>query len=107
MLGSLLLMALLLNSCGSKKAKDINIDDLDSACEFVDALEIVADEMIAIKGSKSMEELSETEKADLEALGDKLRDIDRAAGKKFEKEEAEKCGNFKTVEGKFEKIEDF
>lgn len=104
----LLISTLALSSCGGKKAKDLKVEDMKSACDFVDGMQVVMDEILALVGTAAgPDALSESQKGELKPLVDKLRELDEAAGKAYEKAEAEKCPNFKSLGEKGEKAESF
>ena len=50
---SIALVTVLMMSCGSKTADDVNIDDIKSACDCVDALDIIANDILDYVGDKS------------------------------------------------------
>lgn len=88
-----------------KSALDIQASDLHSACEFVDALEALMDEMIALKGNvQTIEELSAADKEKQSALEAKIDEISDAAEEKYPKVEAQKCDNFETLGEKVKQL---
>jgi hypothetical protein len=103
----LLIVGFSLSGCG-KKAKDINVNDLKSACDFVDAMELILDETTTLVGSStSRADLSAEKSTELEALVDKLKEVSDAADKQYKKSDAEKCPNFPKLQEKGEKLEVF
>ena len=104
----LLLSSMSLVSCGKKKAIDIKVADIKTACEFVDAMEMVMDEVTVLVGdAASAEALSAEKQTELKGLADKMSELDGAASKAFSREEAEKCANFNRVNEKGDKVGKF
>lgn len=87
----------------TKKPEDIKLSELETTCDYVDAIEICVDAAIEMMGDKEFEDLSEEEKEYLEVIEDKLEDIERAGSKKFTESEVKECPNFERVKEKIEK----
>jgi len=97
-------------SC-KQKAKDIKLNDLKSACDYIDAGGIIADEMIELKKQHPRDialgfrmavaagdpigEFKSEYTSKYQALKDKLADIGKAAEKKFTEKEVQECDSFK------------
>lgn len=104
LLGLILMVGITVSGC-KKSALDIQASDLHSACEFVDALESLMDEMIALKGSaNSIEELSAADEQKRLALDKKIDEIKNGAEEKYPKEEAQKCGHYESLQGKVKQL---
>jgi hypothetical protein len=96
----------LFNSCGTD-AKDIQVSDLETPCDYVDAWVQCVEEMIEIKGDKKDEsEFSAEEKAEYEAVEDKMREIRKAARKNYSLKEVKECENFKKLDELKDKLRD-
>jgi hypothetical protein len=102
---------MLATACGSKakSAADINVKDLNTACECVDAMEIVFDETLALIDGKTEDEIeadAELEKK-VKALEEKYEEIEGHClkDKQMKREDAEACPNFKQAKEKMDKIE--
>ena len=70
------LFTALVISCGNK-AKDINVSELKTECEILDAMIIVANEMVALGEAVDSEEPSDAQKKEwksLEDLGEEIRE---------------------------------
>lgn len=101
-----LLLVFALTGCGKKKAKDIQVSELKTPCEIVDAMEIVVDEVTdLLGGAKTKEELDADKLKELEALMMKLDEIDDAARDKFKKSEAEACPAWNRLQEKGDKLD--
>jgi hypothetical protein len=101
-------VVVLMVSCGTKgpkKAEDIVVSELRTVCDFVDAIEIVVDELIEVKGEKSWNDLDETETATIEKLFAKLEEIDIVAQEKFTEDEAKTCPAYDRVNEKIEAMD--
>ena len=76
------LFTALVVSCGGDKAKDINVSELKTACESLDAMLIVLNEMVALGEAVDSEEPSDAQKREWKSLedlgeeiGEKLEDL--------------------------------
>ena len=93
-------------SC-SESARDINVEKIDNACDFVDAVGIVSGEILDL-----MEEYKDTDEEDIpesaikemEFLEDKMDELKSAAKDEW-KDKVQDCPNFKEVDENMEKIE--
>ena len=99
------LFATLVISCGNK-AKDIDVSELKTECEAVDAMEIVFDELIALGEAVDSEEgASEEQKEEFKSLGEKMEEIMTQVSKlDLDEDKLEDCPSFETVEKKNKKI---
>lgn len=98
------MVGMTVTSC-KKSALDIQASDLKSACEFVEALEALMDEMIAVKGNaESIESLSAADQKKQLALEEKIDEISDAAEEKYPKSEAQKCSQFESLGEKVEQL---
>ena len=94
---------------GEKAAKDINVSEIKTECEVVDAVLIVMDEIIALGEAVDSEEgASEAQKKEYKSLMEKVKEIENQADElNLEKSNAKDCPNFETLEtnkGKLRKI---
>ena len=73
------LFTALVISCGNK-AKDINVSELKTECEVVDAIVIVANEIVALGEAVDSEEgASEAQKKEYKSLNEKRKEIENHA----------------------------
>ena len=95
------LFTALVISCGNK-AKDINVSEIKTECEVVDAMSIVMDEVIALGEAVDSEEgASEEQKEEFKSLGEKAQEIREQSDELgFKESDLEDCPNFETVEKK-------
>ena len=106
------LFATLVISCGNK-AKDIDVSKIKTECEFVDAMMIVLDEIIALGYSVDSKECaSEEQKKEYESLKEIALEIEgKPKELDLDKKKMQDCPNFETVDkkgGKFRRaIEEF
>jgi len=99
-------VAVTLSSCGGdkpNKADDIKTSDLKSACDCVDAMEVILDEMAVIV-NKEAADMKEEDKKEAEKLGKKIQEISAHCQKEFKKEDAEKCSNAESLKKKGEEV---
>jgi Spy/CpxP family protein refolding chaperone len=93
-LGAALFASLILSSCGTD-AKDIKLSDLDTACDYVEAMIICAEEMTEIKGDHdNRSDLSKDEQEEYKEISQKMRDVSQACRKKFTKAEVKECDDY-------------
>lgn len=89
-------------SCGSgsKSSKDIEVDKLETACDFVSAMKTCAEEAIALKGdNESPDDFSEEDKAKGMELMQKIQEIQKAAmSKEIAEEDFKACPEFEETE---------
>ena len=91
------LFATLVISCGNK-AKDIDVKELETECDIVDALEIVMDEMLELGEAVDSEEgASEEQKKEFKSLKKKRRNW-RTRRIGFRGRVFEDCPNYETLE---------
>ena len=95
-LGHLIFSTMIIVSCRNK-AKDIQLTDLKTNCDIVEAWEVVFDEEISIIGDKSFEDISDEESIKIGLLELKITEISGAGSKFFSWEEAKKCFGFKRM----------
>lgn len=101
----ILFVGLAVSGC-KKSALDIQVSELTTPCDFVDALNLLLDEAIDVKGdAKSPEEMSAEVLSKFGALKAKLEEVDEAAGDKFPKSEAEGCAGFEDMQKKGEQLD--
>ena len=106
------LFTTLVISCGNK-AKDIDISELTTECDLVDAMVIVLDEAIALGEAVNSEEgASEEQKKEYESLKEIALEIEgKPKELDLDKKKMQDCPNFETVDkkgGKFRRaIEEF
>ncbi len=103
-IGSALMLCLSVTSCGEKSALEINIDELNSACDFVDALDQIVREMSTIIADG---ELASDEEELFEKLSDKAEEVSNAAESKYDRSEAEECPSWETMREKSEKVQEY
>ena len=98
------LFATLVISCGNK-AKDIDVSELKTECEAVDAVITVADEMLELVEAVDSEEgASEEQKKEYKLLGEKAEEIeDYLRESDFSKKAFKKCPKYETLESKMKK----
>jgi len=87
------LFTALVVSCGRDKAKDINVSELKTECEILDAMIIVANEMVALGEAVDSEEPSDAQKKEFKSLED-LRNEIVAKGDDMDMDDAGACPNF-------------
>lgn len=105
--------AMALTSCGggAKKAADIKVADLKDACGCVDAMDVVATEVLALIDPFATEDDLEKDEAamkSMDALEDKFGEIEDHCRKslKVEKDALKECDAFAGFETKMEKVEE-
>ena len=98
------LFTALVISCGNK-AKDINVSEIKTECEALDAMITVADELIALGDAVDSEEgASEEQKEEFKSLGEKAEEIEKQASKlDLDEDKLEDCPNFETLKKKGKK----
>lgn len=104
LIASVLFISMTIAGCGSKSALDINVAELDTACDFVDALDQVATEMMEITGDG---DISTDEEEKFEKLVKKVEEVSDAAESKHDVSEAKKCPNWDTLQEKVDELEDY
>ena len=97
------LFTALVISC-ENKAKDIDVKELETECDIVDAMEIVMDETIALKDAVySQEGDLKEQKKEFVSLGEKMEEISKQANELgFKGSEEPDCPNFETLKKKKE-----
>ena len=110
------LFATLVISCGGK-AEDIDVKELETECDVVDALEIVMDEIIVLGEAIDPEEGvlgaivygiegSKEQKKEYESLNEILEDIRKRMIKlELDEDDLEDCTNFEIVDKKAKKAD--
>jgi hypothetical protein len=93
------LFTALVISCGNK-AKDINVKELKTECEVVDAMVLLMDEIVALGEAVDSEEgASEEQKKEYKSLGEKVDEIENQVSESdFSKKAFEKCPKYETLE---------
>ena len=103
----ILLPSMILAGC-TKKSEDIELSDLKTACDYVDAYELLGDSMIKLmvlepgihKGREIVtvfEGVSQEEKDRFKVLKEKRRLVHRARLEKYTNEELMECSNYQRV----------
>jgi len=89
------LFTALVISCG-KTAKDIDVSELTTECEVVDAMRMVMDEVIALGEAVDSEEgASEEQKEEFKSLEEKIQEIGEKGDELgFKDADLEDCPNF-------------
>ena len=97
------LFTALVISCGNK-AKDIDVKELETECDVVDAMEIVTDELIALVEAVYSEEGDLKEQMEeFKSLGEKAQEILKQADELgFKLSEEPDCPNVETLKKKTE-----
>ena len=98
------LFTALVISCGNK-AKDIDVSELKTECEAVDAFIIIVDEVLELVEAVDSEEgASEEQKKEFKLLYEKTEEIeDYIKESDFSEKAFKKCPNFETGKKKIEK----
>ena len=84
--GAVIFASFMLTSC-SQKPTEIKLSDLDTACDYVDAIEKCVDAIIELKDYEG--ELPEEKQEYARQLNEKITEAD-----------VEECKNFETVQNK-------
>jgi len=103
-IGGALMLCFTATSCGGNKALDINVAELDTACEVVDALDLIATEMFVMTEDG---EIGADEEEDFGKLINKIEEVDEVARTKFERSEAEGCEKWESMRKKSEELEPY
>ena len=100
------LFTALVISCGNK-AKDINVSELKTECEVVDAMLIVFNEIIALADAVDSEEgATEEQKKEFKSLKEKTQEIGEQSDELgFKESDVEDCPSFETLEKKIGRAE--
>ena len=93
------LFTALVISCGNK-AKDINVSEIKTECEVVDAVLIVTDEVLELVEAVDSEEgASEAQKKEYKSLMEKAEELkDYFEESDFSEKAFEKCPQYETME---------
>ena len=105
--GAVIFASFMLTSC-SQKPTEIKLSDLDTACDYVDAIEKCIDAIIEIKGDKKfISELPEEKQEYAEQLKEKFKEIEKAANKKFTEAELLECtpDDFESLQKKYDEAD--
>ena len=98
------LIATLFIGCG-KKAKDIDVNDLKTACEVVDAYILIHNELDDLSSSIDSDDgPSDKQKEKFESLEDKFKEIKSYRKKNFKLSRMKMCENWPEHEKKSQKI---
>ena len=99
------------NAKETNKDKDINVSELKTECEVVDAMELVINEMLALsEGVDSEEGASEAQIKEYKALEEKLNDIMNTIKARsfpkfdFDSSKLEVCPNFESLNDNIARI---
>ena len=110
------LFATLVISCGNK-AEDIDVKELETECDIVDAMEIVMDEIIVLGEAVDPEEGvlgaitygfegSKEQKKEYQSLQEIGEDIDKRMSKlEFDRDDLEDCPNYEILVKKGKKAQ--
>ncbi|MBE2247369.1 MAG: hypothetical protein IAE67_08930 [Candidatus Competibacteraceae bacterium] len=108
----ILCLASIVMSCGgiTKRAADIKVSEIKSACDCINSIDIVLNETLSIIDKFKTEEAIEADadaKKQMQILESKFTEIDNHCGQTLgiKSEDSEKCENFKSIKEKLEKIE--
>jgi hypothetical protein len=103
------LFTALVVSCGGDKAKDINVSELKTACEVIDAMIIVTNEIYAFTESVDSEEgASDAQKKEfksLEDLGEEI--VEKGEDLDLDDRNHEACPNAEKVQEIGKKMREF
>ncbi len=102
-LGVALFASMIMGGC-AQKPENIKLSDLETVCDYVDAMEKCGDALIKTHESKKREDLSKEDKDYMKVLKHKMRDIEKAAEKKYTADEAKECPSFEALKEKMRKI---
>ncbi len=100
---SILVFTAILTGC-SHNSNDIKLNDLKTPCDYIDAMIIVTEDMLLLKGEKSDDQFSSEEKTKMKELESKFKEINMAAYKKYTAAEAKECENFDLLKEKLNKV---
>ncbi|MDG2059130.1 MAG: hypothetical protein P8J34_03130 [Flavobacteriales bacterium] len=92
-------------SC-SESAKDIDPKKIDNACDFVDAVGTVTDEMIDLMEryeDKDESDIPDSDREEMDLLEEKMDKLEDVMKEEWE-DEIEDCKNFKKVDGNLKKL---
>lgn len=103
-IGSALMLCVTVTSCGGETALDINVAELETACDVVDALDLIASEMSVMVEDG---EIGSDEEEEFGKLVDKIGEVDEVARTKFARTEAEQCDKWDSMREKSEELEDY
>lgn len=105
--GLCLALVLCMSSCGGKKAADINVNELKTACDHLNAMEICYDEITNLMGDKTdMSQFSEEELKQIELVSNKLEEVAEHADElEIPEEDAKKCDSYDRILKKAEKVD--
>ena len=87
------IMSLSLTSCSSNT--DINVDDLETVCDHINAVDDIATEMLDIRGEGKVEDMDSGDKEHYDKLDEKLEEVETVMMDKFKKKDAKECPDFK------------
>lgn len=94
-----------LTSCGGESAEDIKVEDLKEACDCVDAMTTITDEMLSIvDGVEDEKDLSEDDKKKIETLSEKMQEVSKHCKSEFDKDEAKDCDGADELKEKGEEL---
>lgn len=93
----------LLAGCGSESAEDINIEDLKTACDCVDAGNVIMTDILDAAGDKEENEL-EKDEAFMKKF-EKMEALEKKCRKIAKKSEMKECDGWKEFEGTMKKFE--
>jgi hypothetical protein len=94
---TLFLMLTMFSISCSTNPDDIKLNDLKTSCDYVDAMNKVYDQMIKLKGKKTIDQLTQEEKSEMEVWTKKFKEIALAASKKYTEAEVKECADFEKL----------
>jgi hypothetical protein len=94
----------LLTGCGAESAEDINIEDLKTACDCVDAGNVIMTDILDAAGDKEENEL-EKDEAFMKKF-EKMEALEKKCRKIAKKSEMKECDGWKDFEGTMKKFEE-
>ncbi len=97
----IMVVALLFSACGNRTSKDVNVEDINSACECVGAMIIVGNDILDYTSDMLEDELMDDE--GLKVKLDKMDEINKVC-EEYSEEEAMACDNWEEFEETMTKI---
>ncbi len=96
-----------LTASGEEIKPLVDIDELETVCDFVNAFNIILDAMLEIIGDTEVADMTQEQNGELEILMNEIMNIGNIAEDRFsdeQDEEAQECDNFHMVDEKMEKL---
>ncbi len=101
--GVVILALFVLTSC-SQNPTEIKLSNLHTACDYVDAIEKCLDAIIETRDDIARGNIGEEKKGYVKQLKKKMKEIERAYGKKFGSSKKKECENFSRVKLKYKSL---